>query len=184
MTCSRSSQSRTSIASAAHIHTGTGLMRCRNRHSAALTPPRLGDREPADHPGCRSLCTYSTILWPGPLCLWSFASQIREDPSLSMSIAGWIGSATFAAYCLGIVVSFVVVPKRGEGIVASLAGAGTGFLTDRLGIRFVHRLALLMMGLSPVTWRLRQPHLFLRSELWGSLVPATSCPAAHSYYRG
>lgn len=142
-------------------------MRCRNRHSAALT--RQGSAIVSQRVTLVAAAFALTALSYG-LARFAYGlllPQIREDPSLSMSIAGWIGSATFAGYCLGIVVSFVVVPKRGERIVASLAGAGTSFLTGRLGIRFVHRLALLLMGLLPVTLAVATAAPILAFEIMG-----------------
>lgn len=48
--------------------------------------------------------------------------QIKAELSLSTIAAGWIGSAAFAAYCIGIVVAFLAVPRCGARAVAILAG--------------------------------------------------------------
>ncbi|RHZ96795.1 MFS transporter [Cereibacter sphaeroides] len=46
--------------------------------------------------------------------------QIRAELSLSSVAAGWIGSAAFAAYCIGIFAAFLMVPRCGARIVAAL----------------------------------------------------------------
>lgn len=48
--------------------------------------------------------------------------QIRVELSLGTIAAGWIGSAAFAAYCIGIVAAFLAVPRWGSRAVAVLAG--------------------------------------------------------------
>jgi predicted MFS family arabinose efflux permease len=51
-----------------------------------------------------------------------FLPQIRSDLGLGVSAAGWIGGSAFAAYCLGIVMTFVSNGKFGPRPVAVAAG--------------------------------------------------------------
>ena len=51
-----------------------------------------------------------------------FLPQIREDLSLSVLAAGWIGGSAFAAYCLGIVIAFIGNGKLSTRTLAVLAG--------------------------------------------------------------
>ena len=48
--------------------------------------------------------------------------RIRDDLALSTSAAGWIGGGAFAAYCLGIVLAFLLGGRLGPRRVAMLAG--------------------------------------------------------------
>lgn len=58
--------------------------------------------------------------------------QIRQDLALSVSAAGWIGGSAFAAYCVGIVATFVCsgkVSPRGLTVMAGAAAAlGMGLI--------------------------------------------------------
>lgn len=58
--------------------------------------------------------------------------QIRQDLALSISAAGWIGGSAFAAYCVGIVATFVCngkVSPRGLTVMAGAAAAlGMGLI--------------------------------------------------------
>ncbi|MBV4484753.1 MFS transporter [Pseudomonas sp. SWRI153] len=58
--------------------------------------------------------------------------QIREDLALSVSDAGWIGGSAFAAYCVGIVATFVgsgKVSPRGLTVMAGAAASlGMGLI--------------------------------------------------------
>lgn len=58
--------------------------------------------------------------------------QIRQDLALSVSAAGWIGGSAFAAYCVGIVATFVCngkVSARGLTVMAGAAAAlGMGLI--------------------------------------------------------
>ena len=58
--------------------------------------------------------------------------QIRQDLALSVSAAGWIGGSAFAAYCVGIVATFVCsgkVSPRGLAVMAGAAAAlGMGLI--------------------------------------------------------
>jgi len=49
--------------------------------------------------------------------------QIRQDLALSVSAAGWIGGSAFAAYCLGIVATFVLSAKVSPRGLTVMAGA-------------------------------------------------------------
>ncbi|MED7666235.1 MFS transporter [Pseudomonas moraviensis subsp. stanleyae] len=49
--------------------------------------------------------------------------QIREDLALSVSAAGWIGGSAFAAYCVGIVATFVCNGKVSPRGLTVMAGA-------------------------------------------------------------
>ncbi|MBR7197569.1 MULTISPECIES: MFS transporter [Pseudomonas] len=49
--------------------------------------------------------------------------QIRQDLALSVSAAGWIGGGAFAAYCLGIVATFVLSAKVSPRGLTVMAGA-------------------------------------------------------------
>lgn len=48
--------------------------------------------------------------------------QIREDLSLEVTAAGWIGGSAFVAYCLGIVFTFLVSGTLTPRAIALLAG--------------------------------------------------------------
>ncbi|MDR7054085.1 putative MFS family arabinose efflux permease [Pseudomonas koreensis] len=57
--------------------------------------------------------------------------QIRQDLALSVSAAGWIGGSAFAAYCVGIVATFVCsgkVSPRGLTVMAGAAALGMGLI--------------------------------------------------------
>ena len=49
--------------------------------------------------------------------------QIRQDLALSVSAAGWIGGSAFAAYCVGIVATFVCNGKVSPRGLTVMAGA-------------------------------------------------------------
>ncbi|MCG6538746.1 MFS transporter [Pseudomonas sp. KSR10] len=48
--------------------------------------------------------------------------QIREELTLDVAVAGWIGGSAFAAYCVGIVFAFLSAAKLGPRTIACLAG--------------------------------------------------------------
>lgn len=56
--------------------------------------------------------------------------QIREDLSVSVTAAGWIGGSAFGAYCLGIILALLGSGKFNPRTIALLAGfaATTGML--------------------------------------------------------
>lgn len=56
--------------------------------------------------------------------------QIREDLSVSVTAAGWIGGSAFVAYCLGIIFALMCSGKLNPRTLALLAGfaATTGML--------------------------------------------------------
>ena len=58
--------------------------------------------------------------------------QIRTELDLGTVAAGWIGSAAFGAYCGGVVVAFLAVPRWGARVVAVASGlcatAGLGLM--------------------------------------------------------
>ncbi|RJK92404.1 YbfB/YjiJ family MFS transporter, partial [Paracoccus aestuarii] len=56
--------------------------------------------------------------------------QIKAELGLTPIQAGWIGSAGFGAYCIGVVVALLVVPLWGPRRVAVLSGL---FATGGLG---------------------------------------------------
>ncbi|MBB2961757.1 MFS transporter [Methylobacterium sp. R2-1] len=58
--------------------------------------------------------------------------RIRDDLGLSPSTAGWIGGSAFAAYCIGIVLAFLLGGRLGPRRVAMLAG-----LTATIGMALV-----------------------------------------------
>jgi len=49
--------------------------------------------------------------------------QIRQELALSVSTAGWIGGSAFAAYCVGIVATFISNGKLSPRALTVLAGA-------------------------------------------------------------
>ena len=49
--------------------------------------------------------------------------QIRQDLTLSVTAAGWIGGSAFAAYCVGIVATFVCNGKISPRGLTVMAGA-------------------------------------------------------------
>lgn len=49
--------------------------------------------------------------------------QIRQELALSVSAAGWIGGSAFAAYCVGIVATFISNGKLSPRALTVLAGA-------------------------------------------------------------
>ncbi|EZQ16060.1 MULTISPECIES: MFS transporter [Gammaproteobacteria] len=59
--------------------------------------------------------------------------QIREDLSLGVTAAGWVGGSAFAAYCVGILLAFYGVGKLGPRFIALAAAlaatAGMGIVT-------------------------------------------------------
>ncbi len=59
--------------------------------------------------------------------------QIREDLSLGVTAAGWVGGSAFAAYCVGILLAFYGIGKWGARFIALSAGlaatAGMGLVT-------------------------------------------------------
>lgn len=59
--------------------------------------------------------------------------QIREDLSLGITAAGWIGGSAFAAYCVGIVFAFYGIGALGARFIALSAGVaatvGMGLVT-------------------------------------------------------
>lgn len=77
-------------------------------------------------PGVPGLCLSAALMGAASTTIWTFGADIMRDslhaPDSRIALA-WI--------VLG---------------AAGLAGAGTGVLTDRFGIKTVHRLALFMMG--------------------------------------
>ncbi|WP_434710839.1 MFS transporter [Pseudomonas sp. R1-1] len=58
--------------------------------------------------------------------------QIRQELALSVSAAGWIGGSAFAAYCVGIVATFISngkISPRGLTVIAGAAAAlGMGLI--------------------------------------------------------
>ncbi|WP_339490971.1 MFS transporter [Pseudomonas sp. EL_65y_Pfl2_R95] len=52
-----------------------------------------------------------------------FLPQISEDLALDVIAAGWIGGCAFAAYCLGILFTFIASGKLGPRAIALCAGA-------------------------------------------------------------
>ncbi|QRK86578.1 YbfB/YjiJ family MFS transporter [Pseudomonas granadensis] len=58
--------------------------------------------------------------------------QIRQELALSVSVAGWIGGSAFAAYCVGIVATFISngkISPRGLTVIAGAAAAlGMGLM--------------------------------------------------------
>lgn len=81
--------------------------------------------------------------------------QIREDLSLDVTVAGWIGGSAFAAYCIGIVFAFFCNGKlnpRTIALIASLAATvGMGlivFASSGLALGFGIALAGLSTGLT------------------------------------
>lgn len=59
--------------------------------------------------------------------------QIREDLSMGVTAAGWVGGSAFAAYCFGILLAFYGVRKLGHRFIALAAAlaatAGMGLVT-------------------------------------------------------
>lgn len=53
--------------------------------------------------------------------------QIRDELSLSVTEAGWVGSGAFAAYCVGIVTAFWGTTRLGPRIVVVGAGLAATF---------------------------------------------------------
>lgn len=49
--------------------------------------------------------------------------QIRDELSLGVTAAGWIGGSAFAAYCVGILFAFYGIGAFGARFIALLAGA-------------------------------------------------------------
>lgn len=81
--------------------------------------------------------------------------RIREDLSLDVTVAGWIGGSAFAAYCLGIIFTFICNHKLNPRTIAVLAGlaatVGMGcivFASSGLALGFGIALAGLSTGLT------------------------------------
>lgn len=77
--------------------------------------------------------------------------QIRAELSLSTVAAGWIGSAAFATYCMGILFAFLAVPQWGSRVFAATAGlcatAGLG-LAGLAGSALALGAAIALAGIS------------------------------------
>jgi len=81
--------------------------------------------------------------------------RIREDLSLDVTVAGWIGGSAFAAYCVGIIFTFICNQTLNPRTIAVLAGlaatVGMGcivFASSGLTLGFGIALAGLSTGLT------------------------------------
>jgi len=54
-----------------------------------------------------------------------FLPQISMDMSLGVATAGWIGSASFAAYCLGVLAAFIGAQMGERALAVSAAASAT-----------------------------------------------------------
>lgn len=57
-----------------------------------------------------------------------FLPQISAEMSLGVATAGWIGSASFAAYCLGVIATFLAAQMGERALALSAAASATAGL--------------------------------------------------------
>ncbi|MGP9806359.1 MFS transporter [Paracoccus sp. NSM] len=102
--------------------------------------------------------------------------QIRADLELDTVVAGWIGSAAFAAYCAGVVAAFFAVPRSGPRAVAVASGLCATLGMGLMAVAGSAPALGLAMGLAGISTGLASPPL---AAAVACRVPASDRPRAN-----
>lgn len=85
--------------------------------------------------------------------------QMKTELELGTVAAGWIGSVAFGAFCAGVVVAFVAVPRWGARAVAVAAGLCATAGLALMGVAGSATILGIAMGLAGISTGLASPPL-------------------------
>lgn len=102
--------------------------------------------------------------------------QIRTELELGTVAAGWIGSVAFGAYCAGVLMAFVAVPRWGARVVAVASGLCATAGLALMGVAGSATTLGIAMGLAGISTGLASPPL---ASAVGKHVPQAGRPRAN-----